>query len=365
GRAMNRRMDLSALIEASRSVTGPSTEDRERNRAKIAARVGSGIVVGAALFTTRHVTTGLSGGAASGSGATAVASGTLASGLAKWVAVSALVAVAVGGGAGFHYARRHLEAGSTVPPPSAPVAEQASPVARAAETATGAAPADSDNAAVSNGRDARWMVNRRRRPSRCSTGTRSSSLAVRPCSPSTKRPACSPSVRPAAPRPVSGRGTTFSRSSRRLRWPTGCGWLVVAAEAGSAARPWAIRLQGRGLLLVGTASLVGCSYDVVLGSVTSHRLPALQCGTWDSLGVHTTGDYFVGHSATRPNDTLSYFVFDLSREPGKTITAASLTIPGTTDWRITVPEPPPTTLLAFKLGASPMPASLTLVRVTG
>ena len=152
---MNRRMDLSALIEASRSVTGPSTEDRERNRAKIAARVGSGIVVGAALFTTRHVTTGLSGGAASGSGATAVASGTLASGLAKWVAVSALVAVAVGGGASFHYARRHLEAGSTVPPPSAPVAEQASPVARAAETATGAAPADSDNAAVSNGRGAR------------------------------------------------------------------------------------------------------------------------------------------------------------------------------------------------------------------
>src|ERR1019366_6478961 len=145
GRAMNRRMDLSALIEASRSVTGPSTEDRERNRAKIAARVGSGIVVGAALFTTRHVTTGLSGGAASGSGATAVASGTLASGLAKWVAVSALVAVAVGGGAGFHYARRPLEAGSTVPPPSAP----------GAEPAAGAAPADSDNAAVSNGRGAR------------------------------------------------------------------------------------------------------------------------------------------------------------------------------------------------------------------
>jgi len=146
-------MDLSALIEANRSVTGPSTEDRERNRAKIAARVGSGIVVGAALFTTRRAATGLSGGAASGSGATAVASGTLASGLAKWVAVSALVAV--GGGAGFHYARRHVEAGSTVPPPSALVAEQASPVAPAAETATGAAPADSDNAAVSNGRSAR------------------------------------------------------------------------------------------------------------------------------------------------------------------------------------------------------------------
>jgi hypothetical protein len=46
----------------------------------------------------------------------------------------------------FHSARRHLAAGSTVsPPPSAP----------AAETATGAAPADSDKAAASNERSAR------------------------------------------------------------------------------------------------------------------------------------------------------------------------------------------------------------------
>ena len=139
---------------------------------------------------------------------------------------------------------------------------------------------------------------------------------------------------------------------------------MVAVEAGSAARPRAICSPGRGLLLV-AASLVGCSYDVVLGSVTSHRLPALQCGTWNSLGIHTTGDYFVGHSAARPNDTLSYFVFDLSPVRGKTITAASLTMPGTSDWRITVAEPAPTTLLAFKLGTTPLPASLTLARVTG
>ena len=140
---------------------------------------------------------------------------------------------------------------------------------------------------------------------------------------------------------------------------------MATAEVGSAARPRAIRFQGRGLLLVATVSLVGCSYDVVLGSVTSHRLPALQCGTWNSLGVHTAGDYFVGHSAARPNDTLSYFVFDLSSVRGKTITRASLTLPGTSDWRITVPEPPPTTLLAFKQGATPLPPGLTLARVTG
>jgi hypothetical protein len=133
-------------------VTAPSKEDRERNRAEIAARVGSGIVVGAALFTTRRAAAGLSGGAASGLGATAAKSGVLASGLAKWVAVSALV---VGGGVAFHSARSHIEAGSTVPPPSAPVAELVLPVAPAADTATGAAPADSDKLAVSNERSAR------------------------------------------------------------------------------------------------------------------------------------------------------------------------------------------------------------------
>jgi hypothetical protein len=153
---MNRRLDLGALIEANRSVTAPAKDDRERNRAKIAARLGgSGMVVGAALFTTRRAAAGLSGGAAPSGGGTAAASSAFASGLAKWVAVSALVAVAVGGGVGFHSARRHLEAGSTVPAPSAPVTEQASPVAPAAQTAMGAAPADRDKAAVSNVRSAR------------------------------------------------------------------------------------------------------------------------------------------------------------------------------------------------------------------
>jgi hypothetical protein len=154
---MNRRLDLSELIEANRSVTAPSTEDRERNRAKIAARVGSGIVVGAALFTARRAAAGLSSGAASGSGAIAIASGALASGLAKWVAVSVLVAV--GGGVAFQSARRHPAAASTVlPPPAAPAAELALPDAPAAETATGAPPADSDKAAVSNVRSARPNV---------------------------------------------------------------------------------------------------------------------------------------------------------------------------------------------------------------
>ena len=150
---MNRRLDLGALIEANRSATAPSEEDRDRNRAKIAAHIGgSGIVVGATLLTTQRAAAGLTGGAGSSAGAASAASGAFASGLAKWVAVS--VFVAVGGGIGFHSVRRHLGAESTVAP-SAPVAELALPIAPAAASATGAAPTDSDNVAVPNGRSAR------------------------------------------------------------------------------------------------------------------------------------------------------------------------------------------------------------------
>lgn len=111
--------------------------------------------------------------------------------------------------------------------------------------------------------------------------------------------------------------------------------------------------------------LAGCSYDVVLGTVTTYRLAATSCGTWNSLGVHTTGEYFVGHSAARPDDTLSYFVFDLSPIGVKTVVDASLVVPGTSDWKITLPEPGTTALFDFKLGTTPLPASLTFAQVTG
>jgi hypothetical protein len=112
-------------------------------------------------------------------------------------------------------------------------------------------------------------------------------------------------------------------------------------------------------------SLAGCSYDVSLGSGPIYRLAATSCGTWDSSGTHSVGHYFVGHSIAKPNDTISYFVFDLTPARGKTLAAVSLIIPGTSDWKITVPEPGPTPLLQFKLGTTPLPASLTLAEVTG
>lgn len=107
----------------------------------------------------------------------------------------------------------------------------------------------------------------------------------------------------------------------------------------------------------------GCSYDVLLGSVATYHLAAQSCGTWDSAGVHTVGEYFVGHSTARPNDTLSYFVFDLTPVRGRTILALSLVLPGTSDWKITVVKPG-TSALAFKLGTTPLPSSLTLSDVT-
>jgi hypothetical protein len=79
--------------------------------------------------------------------------------------------------------------------------------------------------------------------------------------------------------------------------------------------------------------------------------------------VHRTGVYFVGHTIQTPDDTLSYFVFDLTAVEGQTVTAATVTLPGTSDWKITVPAPM-TAALEFKLGMTPLPASLTLARVT-
>jgi RNA polymerase sigma-70 factor (ECF subfamily) len=155
---MNRRLDLSALIEANRAVTAPSAEDRERNRGKIAARVGSGIVViGTALSATRRAAGGLSGEAASGATATAGMSGALAGGLAKWLAVSALVAI--GGGVGVHFAKRHLVAVSSssvvASHPSAPPAAPAPEVAHTELATVLAPPIDSVRPSVPSGRVAK------------------------------------------------------------------------------------------------------------------------------------------------------------------------------------------------------------------
>ena|SRR5450432_3961784 len=119
-------------------------------------------------------------------------------------------------------------------------------------------------------------------------------------------------------------------------------------------------------LVISALGLAACSsYDATLGSVTEYELQATGCGTWDSSGVHTPGEYFVGHSSARPNDTIAYFVFDLTPLAGRTVTAAGLSLPGTSDWKTTV-TPPAAELpgLVFKLGTTPLPTALTLAEVT-
>jgi hypothetical protein len=116
--------------------------------------------------------------------------------------------------------------------------------------------------------------------------------------------------------------------------------------------------------MAASAGLAGCTYVVVLGSGTTYSLPVTSCGTWDSLGAHATGGYFVGHTIDAPDDTISYFVFDLTPVQGRTIATVSLTLPGTPDWKITVSDANKTPALQFKLGVTPLPATLTLTQIT-
>ena len=138
--------------------------------------------------------------------------------------------------------------------------------------------------------------------------------------------------------------------------------MAVPADSDRARR---LAVVVRGLVVGGAVlPLAGCfSYEVLLGSISPEQLVATSCGTWNSAGVHKTGVYFVGHSDTNPDDTVSYFVFDLTPVEGKTLTDATLTIPGTSDWAITVASGA-TPDLELKLDTRPLPPGLTLSQVT-
>jgi hypothetical protein len=151
---------------------------------------------------------------------------------------------------------------------------------------------------------------------------------------------------------------------------------VAAAPDGGRARPLSPALAARSLrgVLIGTSLwLAACTYDVTLGentpgaviiAPTTHSLAAVSCGTWNSVGSHTVGPYLVGRTTVGTDDTISYFVFDLTLVQGKKLTGAKLSIPGTSDWKIAVPAQGHDPLLQFKLGVTPLPASLTLTQVT-
>jgi hypothetical protein len=85
---MTRKADLGALIEANRAVRAPSPEDRERNRGRLVVRIGASAVIGAGVFGTNVAVAEVSKGAMPALGASTL----LASGWAKWLVVSALIA---------------------------------------------------------------------------------------------------------------------------------------------------------------------------------------------------------------------------------------------------------------------------------
>lgn len=111
----------------------------------------------------------------------------------------------------------------------------------------------------------------------------------------------------------------------------------------------------RSLFQVGITALAVFFFSGVSVRAASHNhdLVCLSCGTWDSAGHHTVGDYFVGFSVERPNPTAAYFVFDLTPIKGKTVTSVFLTIPGTNDWNFTAIWAGHTPEHQFKLGMAP------------
>jgi hypothetical protein len=147
---MNDKLDLGALIEANRIATTASSTDRERNRRKLAVRIGSGIAFGTTFVAARSAAAGAAGGAP--------AYGAVAGGLGKFLAATALVVV--GGAVGVHSIRHRLEVRPAVAAsaPSLPAAlplPQLAPRAEATATeATTAALDDDDKPPTRNVRSA-------------------------------------------------------------------------------------------------------------------------------------------------------------------------------------------------------------------
>jgi hypothetical protein len=67
---------------------------------------------------------------------------------------------------------------------------------------------------------------------------------------------------------------------------------------------------------------------------TTFQLTALASGNWNSAGVHTIGNYQIGHSNQLPDQQAAYFEFDLTPVQGRSVTDALILIPGSTDYDI-------------------------------
>jgi hypothetical protein len=91
---------------------------------------------------------------------------------------------------------------------------------------------------------------------------------------------------------------------------------------------------------------------------TTFQLTAIASGNWNSAGVHTIGNYQIGHSNQLPNQQVAYFEFNFSSIQGRTVQAAFLLVPGSTDYNIETtympPECPAAPAPCFKVGIRPL-----------
>ena len=92
---------------------------------------------------------------------------------------------------------------------------------------------------------------------------------------------------------------------------------------------------------------------------TTYRLPALASGNWSSAGVHTVGNYQIGHSTQLPHQQAAYFEFNFDSIKGRKVTAASVLIPGSTDYNIETVYPKRCPGPCFKVGIAPQGAETT------
>jgi hypothetical protein len=93
----------------------------------------------------------------------------------------------------------------------------------------------------------------------------------------------------------------------------------------------------------------------------SYSLPCVASGNWNSANVRTANSYLIGFNAQHPDESGAYFEFNLTPAQGKTITAATCLIIGSSDYDITCYWPNPDNQYApdhtqFKVGICPQNA---------
>jgi hypothetical protein len=102
----------------------------------------------------------------------------------------------------------------------------------------------------------------------------------------------------------------------------------------------------------GPSENVGVSQQAAT-TTTTFRLPCLATGNWNSAGIHTVGNYQIGHSTQLPDQQAAYFEFNLDPIKGRKVVGAAVEITGSTDYNIEVTYKTCNNGPCFKVGIAP------------